>query len=170
MDETEESFARTRAEIKAFEKSIGNDPIKLELLKVDFWIATLTPGDGMADFRDSAKLLVQSPNQEEKGAGDSDEYVCDNENENSRVREDESTVASGYDQPQFIRFLERLNAETVSRHHAPYTGPIPVLKQDISLFHHQQHAVAAALYAKDSPFKGMILTEGYDNQRGAPLA
>ncbi|UZP46356.1 hypothetical protein NXS19_014168 [Fusarium pseudograminearum] len=105
-----------------------------------------------------------SHNQQDQGDGDSDEYVADDdETETSSLHEEEFTderaVASGYHEQKFIKFFQILNADIVSKHNAPWPSLIPGLRSAISLFHHQQRAVAAALYAKDSRFKGMILAD-----------
>ncbi|KAM0390642.1 hypothetical protein ACHAQC_007817 [Fusarium culmorum] len=94
---------------------------------------------------------------------DSDEYVPDDKSDTSSLHgeeyPDKLTVASGDDEQEVTHFIDQLRAGIASHNDADHPGLIPGLRSTISLFHHQRRAVAAALFAKNSRFKVMILAD-----------
>ncbi|RKK98132.1 hypothetical protein BFJ68_g9281 [Fusarium oxysporum] len=165
-EEPRDPIIEIAAEIDAITARLNQAEITIPTLPSRYWIGWLKPGDGFVKPRDDATAPAQKKKEEEQGDGDDSddsEHCGDNASETSSLHEDDYTdsmaVASGYDEQKFVRFFNEIHDDIVSKHHAPHPGAIPGLKHTVHLFDHQKRAVAAALYAKNSRFKGMILAD-----------
>ncbi|KAF4442826.1 global transactivator [Fusarium austroafricanum] len=73
--------------------------------------------------------------------------------------EGEEEDVPGYDEGDFDKFIYGLVEIDVAKHVAPTPAGMPTLKGSFQPFRNQVQAVAAAIYMKTTPFKGMIIAD-----------
>ncbi|RGP77304.1 global transactivator [Fusarium longipes] len=170
---TSDSERRRTADIpsQALRLPAANSSDAPGALSTQYWTGWLKPGLGFVKPKDDEGAPETMRSEEEKDISGSECNEDDDESEKSSVHEDEvtdaSAIAAGYNEHDFINFFNDIHADIVAKFDAPHPSAIPGLKDDINMFFHQERSVAAALYAKNSRFKGMILADppGFEVKR-----
>nr|RBQ98575.1 hypothetical protein FVER53263_20036 [Fusarium verticillioides] len=159
-EEPRDPFREIASAIDAISARLDQADVTPPKLPTRYYIGWLQAGDGFVNPKDD----TTEPSQQKRDQGDSDsESSDDNASETSSLHEVEPTdsmaVAAGYNEAKFVGFFNEIHDDILSKRNAPDPGPIPGLKPPLRLFDHQKRAVASALYAKNSRFKGMILAD-----------
>ncbi|KAF4502692.1 global transactivator [Fusarium agapanthi] len=161
-EEPRDPIREAASAIDALTARLNQAEISVPKLPTRYWIGWLQGGDGFVDPKDDTTEPAQQKKKEDQEDGES-EYCDDNASETSSLHEAEYTnsmaVAAGYNEKKFVHFFNEIHDDILSKHYAPDSGPIPGLKPTLRLFDHQKRAVASALYANNSGFKGMILAD-----------
>ncbi|EWG45972.1 hypothetical protein FVEG_06600 [Fusarium verticillioides 7600] len=159
MNEPQDPILEAAAEIAAIAKRLEQLEPQSPAQTSQNWIGGLRPGDGFVMQRETPSF----DNDEDYEQGISDSDAHEDEDQDDGGLEDGWTdalaVTSGYNEQEFIRFFDEIHDDIVAKYRAPNPGPIPGLKDTVRLFDRQSRAVAAALWQKDSRFRGMILAD-----------
>ncbi|KAF5530049.1 global transactivator [Fusarium mexicanum] len=157
MSEPRDPILEAAAEIAAVAKRLEKFEPPSPALTSQYWTALLRPGDGFVRQRNTASFENNENSEKDISGSDPDQGEDNGSLEDGCT--DALAVKSGYNEQEFITFFEQIHDDIVAKYRAPDPGPIPGLKDNVSLFDRQKRAVAVALKQKDSRFQGMILTD-----------